>query len=105
MQINDLTPSACRWILLSCCLTPPFFHSACAQNVNGETTAQTELTVKQGFVEGKVFDGGDHEPMIGVTVAIEVTTHAVQRISTVISPCLSRRNATSYCHLSAIKKR
>mgnify|MGYP002673042198 CR=1 FL=1 len=77
MQINDLTPSACRWILLSCCLTPPFFHSACAQNVNGETTAQTELTVKQGFVEGKVFDGGDHEPMIGVTVAIEGTTHAV----------------------------
>ena len=52
MQINDLTPSACRWILLSCCLTPPFFHSACAQNVNGETTAQTEIAVKQGFVPG-----------------------------------------------------
>ena len=77
MQINNLTPCACRWILLSCCLTPPFFQSASAQNVNGETTPQTEIAVKQGFVEGKVFDGGDHEPMIGVTVAIEGTTNAV----------------------------
>ena len=77
MQINYLTPCACRWILLSCCLTPPFFQSASAQNVNGETTPQTEIAVKQGFVEGKVFDGGDHEPMIGVTVAIEGTTNAV----------------------------
>ena len=77
MQINNLTPCACHWILLSCCLTPPFFQSASAQNVNGETTPQTEIAVKQGFVEGKVFDGGDHEPMIGVTVAIEGTTNAV----------------------------
>ena len=77
MQINNLTPCACRWILLSCCLTPPFFQSASAQNVNGETTPQSEIAVKQGFVEGNVFDGGDHEPMIGVTVAIEGTTNAV----------------------------
>ena len=23
MQKNQFTPSACRWILLGCCLTPP----------------------------------------------------------------------------------
>lgn len=70
MQKNQFTPSACRWILLGCCLTPPSLASIQAQNVNGNTAAQTEIAVKQGVIEGKVFDSGDHEPMIGVTVAI-----------------------------------
>lgn len=77
MQKNQFTPSACRWILLGCCLTPPSLASIQAQNVNGNAAAQTEITVKQGVIEGKVFDSGDHEPMIGVTVAIEGTTNAV----------------------------
>ena len=77
MQKNQFTPSACRWILLGCCLTPPSLASIQAQNVNGNTAAQTEIAVKQGVIEGKVFDSGDHEPMIGVTVAIEGTTNAV----------------------------
>lgn len=77
MQKNQFTPSACRWILLGCCLTPPSLASIQAQNVNGNAAAQTEIAVKQGVIEGKVFDSGDHEPMIGVTVAIEGTTNAV----------------------------
>ena len=77
MQKNQFTPSACRWILLGCCLTPPSLASIQAQNVNGNGAAQTEIAVKQGVIEGKVFDSGDHEPMIGVTVAIEGTTNAV----------------------------
>ena len=77
MQKNQFTPSACRWILLGCCLTPPSLASIQAQNVNGNAATQTEIAVKQGVIEGKVFDSGDHEPMIGVTVAIEGTTNAV----------------------------
>ena len=77
MHINYLSPSAYRLILLGCCFTPPFFSSVCAQNSGEFATTQTEVSVKKGFVEGKVLDNGDHEPMIGVTVAIEGTTNAV----------------------------
>ena len=77
MQMNNITPSACRWILLGCCLTPPFVYSAHAQNTNETAKSPTEISVKQGFVEGRVFDSADNEPMIGVTVAIEGTSNAV----------------------------
>jgi len=77
MQINKLSPCAFRWILVSCCLTPPFVSSVSAQNADEAATTQTEVSVKQGVVQGRVFDSGDHEPMIGVTVAIEGTTQAV----------------------------
>ena len=55
MQMNNITPSACRWILLGCCLTPPFVYSAHAQNTNETAKSPTEISVKQGFVEGRVF--------------------------------------------------
>ena len=78
MQINKLHSDAWRWILVGCCFTPPFLSSVSAQNIEkGVGGTQTEIAVAKGLVQGRVFDSGDHEPMVGVTVAIEGTTNAV----------------------------
>lgn len=47
MQKNQFTPSACRWILLGCCLTPPSLASIQAQNVMGTQQPKQKLLLSK----------------------------------------------------------
>lgn len=74
MRIN-LPYKNLRYGFLVCCALLSFSPSV-AQNQD-DAAMQQEKTEDKEYIKGRVFDAGDSEPMVGVTVAIEGTTKAV----------------------------
>ena len=71
MHIDKLHPRVWRWALAGCLV--------CACSVAQATVVSDTIqaTANKSVIQGKVIDGTDNQPMVGVTVMVEGTTNGV----------------------------
>ena len=71
MHIDKLHPRVWRWALAGCLV--------CACSVAQATVVNDTIqaTANKNVIQGKVIDGTDNQPMVGVTVMVEGTTNGV----------------------------
>ena len=75
MHIDKLHPRVWRWALAGCLVCA--CSVAQATVVNDTIQATIQATANKNVIQGKVIDGTDNQPMVGVTVMVEGTTNGV----------------------------